>query len=1095
MFQEFKTIMNLLKKLLVFAIIFASTASFGQEQDFSLQVVKTDETCPGNGSLTFNIFNAIPGASVLYKIYLLPNTASPISIQQAEYISSLASGNYRVEAIQTFGQQQNVAVQDITIDNAVPFFDFSVTSANEICAGGGTIVCTATAGEIIQYEIVSGPETRVAQASGRFHNLPQGVYNVRAFDACGTAKVKTYTLLLYEGVLEISDAYYPEDISDNCNYITINNKIKPTAGTIPYPVTVEHTFDIMDLQGNPLQFVQTYETGSPTELVVSVDVPRENAGYGSYSLKVSDYCNAVYEKDNIVIDNNISLSLTTAVADCYENYLIVTAGKVAVPYTLTFLSAPQGFVPGNFNAAANGPVMQTSLQFGNESNTIPHGVYVVKIVDACGRSITKQVNVENNAPEPEVVSYNGCLDNTGHVKIRIKDNIIASVAILSAPSGYPHALPHDVSAGINEQGMFVLRNLPVGNYTLKITDSCGNIQVIDVLIEIFRYREFTMLTKPGCAIGYGTVYSESGNDQLESMFITSAPPAFGQQLPFDVSDHIIWNGDMYMGELPQGQYVFVATDVCGVQKTMSVYVEGYQVPQPQFVFHPQCNAFSVVVTDASNGVSDSNYWLQKYNPSTAKWVHPVTGVPYTEGSLPTPATGIKLYKNQEKVNLRYTGKFRILKKFEAYGDATSVNSVCISSLGEFIYGEEFSVKHAYTLECVGQPNSVYVEVTGNPVAYKIIEKNGQPYIIHNGLNNVFTDLEPAEYTFSVEDFCGNIIVKKFNLVDLPSIADATTPADMIMCGEQGSTATTGVFRLKDQDAAILGALHSASYTITYHLTQADADSGVNALPEYYTSQYNGQTIYARLVHNDIGLCYGTTSFKLFTAPNFEVHITANGSLCQGEALYLTASAGFDEYRWSTGETTRSILITQPGHYSVTVPQGYGSRTCNGYAEIEITQSAAPHIVSIQTQDWTDDQNMISIIATGMGNLLYSIDGENWQESNVFTGLENGFYTVFVKDAGGCGIESKEAVLLNYPKFFTPNGDGINDTWRIRYSSKEPNMKIHIFDRFGKVVASFGPNHEGWDGTFNGHRLPSTDYWFVVVREDGRELKGHFAMIR
>jgi gliding motility-associated-like protein len=87
------------------------------------------------------------------------------------------------------------------------------------------------------------------------------------------------------------------------------------------------------------------------------------------------------------------------------------------------------------------------------------------------------------------------------------------------------------------------------------------------------------------------------------------------------------------------------------------------------------------------------------------------------------------------------------------------------------------------------------------------------------------------------------------------------------------------------------------------------------------------------------------------------------------------------------------------------------------------------------------------------------------------------------------------VLLSYPKFFTPNGDGVNETWRIKYAVKEPGMKVVIFDRYGKIITSFGANSEGWDGTYNGTRLPATDYWFVVTRQDGREFKGHFSMLR
>jgi gliding motility-associated-like protein len=176
-------------------------------------------------------------------------------------------------------------------------------------------------------------------------------------------------------------------------------------------------------------------------------------------------------------------------------------------------------------------------------------------------------------------------------------------------------------------------------------------------------------------------------------------------------------------------------------------------------------------------------------------------------------------------------------------------------------------------------------------------------------------------------------------------------------------------------------------------------------------------------------------------------------------------------------------------------KAYGTAVCSGYAETEITESSAPEIVKLEILDWNGDQNQVTVHVSGKGEYLYSADGVNYQEDNVLTGLDNGVYQIYVKDAKGCGMVVQDALLLNYPRFFTPNGDGVNDTWRIKNSHNEPNMEIKIYDRLGKIVASFGSNHHGWDGTFNGLKLPSTDYWFVVTREDGREMRGHFAMMR
>ena len=66
---------------------------------------------------------------------------------------------------------------------------------------------------------------------------------------------------------------------------------------------------------------------------------------------------------------------------------------------------------------------------------------------------------------------------------------------------------------------------------------------------------------------------------------------------------------------------------------------------------------------------------------------------------------------------------------------------------------------------------------------------------------------------------------------------------------------------------------------------------------------------------------------------------------------------------------------------------------------------------------------------------------------------------------------------------------------IKFSKNEPNLEIYIFDRQGKFITQFGPADFGWDGTYNGKQLPSTDYWFLVKRENGTEHRGHFSLKR
>jgi len=88
-------------------------------------------------------------------------------------------------------------------------------------------------------------------------------------------------------------------------------------------------------------------------------------------------------------------------------------------------------------------------------------------------------------------------------------------------------------------------------------------------------------------------------------------------------------------------------------------------------------------------------------------------------------------------------------------------------------------------------------------------------------------------------------------------------------------------------------------------------------------------------------------------------------------------------------------------------------------------------------------------------------------------------------------------VIGFPKFFTPNNDGYNDTWQvygINVSSQQESI-IYVFDRFGKLVKQLSPSDSGWDGTFNGQPLPSSDYWFHIKLQDGRTFKSHFTLKR
>ncbi|UOK41162.1 MULTISPECIES: T9SS type B sorting domain-containing protein [Flavobacterium] len=288
-------------------------------------------------------------------------------------------------------------------------------------------------------------------------------------------------------------------------------------------------------------------------------------------------------------------------------------------------------------------------------------------------------------------------------------------------------------------------------------------------------------------------------------------------------------------------------------------------------------------------------------------------------------------------------------------------------------------------------------------------------------------------------------------------------------------------------------------TFTYYHSQNGAENQINSEAITNFANYNlsvgNNVIFVRIDSNNG--CHQVVELNLTLVSKPVIPITDIMPICEGSSITVNAGNGFDSYLWSTAETTPSITISNPGNYSVSVSENHGSLTCTSVKNFTVVNSNAATIAEIITSDWTNNQNTITVLLTGnsAGDYVYSLDGTHYQSSNTFTGLQSGEYIVYVKDKNGCGIKSEDFYLLMYPKFFTPNGDGYNDYWKIVLSEKEPNMKIMIFDRFGKLMKELGADSQGWDGTFSGSPVPSSDYWFVVERQNGKEYRGHFSLKR
>lgn len=293
--------------------------------------------------------------------------------------------------------------------------------------------------------------------------------------------------------------------------------------------------------------------------------------------------------------------------------------------------------------------------------------------------------------------------------------------------------------------------------------------------------------------------------------------------------------------------------------------------------------------------------------------------------------------------------------------------------------------------------------------------------------------------------------------------------------------------------------------VRFYASIDDARIEVNSLMG--TIRTESTTLYARIENE--GLCEDVVKVELLVNPKPFIDFDSTFLWCtDATAMELIAPSGFDSYRWLKQEagvnnevsTNQNVFIASIGNYILEVGYSYdtsaGTLLCTSEKVFTIAPSNIAVIEDVVIED-VSDNNLVKVLVTGDGLYEYSLDGETYQDSNLFENVLPGFATLYVRDKNGCGITDKIISVVGYPKFFTPNNDGVNDFWQVKgiNGQFQNGSLISVYDRYGKILAQISPTDKGWDGSYNGKALPSTNYWFKVILEDGRVFQGPFALKR
>ena len=349
----------------------------------------------------------------------------------------------------------------------------------------------------------------------------------------------------------------------------------------------------------------------------------------------------------------------------------------------------------------------------------------------------------------------------------------------------------------------------------------------------------------------------------------------------------------------------------------------------------------------------------------------------------------------------------------------------------------------------------------NPIPIPTVYQNiTNPQAIYVGITNTATGC----YIGGVQFF--NIEVKPGATATAPLLA-------YTLCDQEGENDGFTSFDLTLQSLLdeILNGQDPLDYLLTFHETLANAMDAENPLGASYTNIINPQIIYARVENASSG-CYDVVEVILKVNQLPVITLEESYRLCvdqnglpiaseEGAASPPVIDTGLDDalysFEWSidgvvqVGESGASIIATTGGVYQVTITQL--SSGCQAVVSTTVTVSQAPVEWSFNLINGAfADNHSVEILAEGLGEYVYSIDGGPFQESNVFSNVAPGVHTITIKDANGCGQVSFDIGVVDYPNYFTPNNDGYHDTWNIiGIAEFDPGANIYIFDRYGKLL--------------------------------------------
>ena len=349
----------------------------------------------------------------------------------------------------------------------------------------------------------------------------------------------------------------------------------------------------------------------------------------------------------------------------------------------------------------------------------------------------------------------------------------------------------------------------------------------------------------------------------------------------------------------------------------------------------------------------------------------------------------------------------------------------------------------------------------NGTSTTLLGSGGLTYNWSNGANTASNTVNATGvYTVIVTDINGCNDTSEISITVAPPIQINFNVTNPLCFGQNGSITYTTSGGIAPLNTQWLGSINPANVSVG---------------------------TYSNLTTDGLG-CLLNATVAVTQPSQLQINATVNNVLCSGgqsgTATAIVNGGVFPySYLWSNGNTTSIISAVTAGVYTVQI---LDANNCSTNTVATITQPAAISAsVNVTAATCIGALDGIAQLNVNGGITPYSYAWSNGNTSAINTNLSAGNYSVMVSDANACTytlsivVDDGALPCFAVPTGFSPNGDGINDTWEIPGIDKYPNAVVTILNRWGQEIFNITNYATPWNGSYNGSVLPTADYYYII----------------